>query len=77
MYLFLERTREGERQEEKDQCVVTPHTAPTRDLAHNPGMCPDWKLNQWPLASQSGTQFTEQHQPGPGNLILNSPDVDT
>ena len=23
--------------------------APTRDLAHNPGMCPDWELNWRPL----------------------------
>ena len=22
---------------------------PTGDLACNPGMCPDWELNQWPL----------------------------
>ena len=38
-----------------------PHTG---DLAHNPGMCPDWELNQRPFASQAGTQPTEPHQPG-------------
>ena len=27
-------------------------------------MCPDWELNQWPLAMQAGTQSTELHQPG-------------
>ena len=37
---------------------------PTGDLACNPGMCPDWKLNQGPFGSQAGTQSTEPHQPG-------------
>ena len=32
--------REGEREEEKHQCVVASHTLPARDLACNPGMCP-------------------------------------
>ena len=34
------------------------------DLAHNPGMCPDWESNQQPFDLQAGTQFTEPHQPG-------------
>ena len=42
MYLFLEREREEEREGEKHQCVVATHIPPTGDLAHNPGMCPDW-----------------------------------
>ena len=33
--------------------------APTGDLAHNPGMCPDWELNQWPFGFQAGAQSTE------------------
>ena len=37
---------------------------PTGDLADNPGMCPDWELNQWPFGSQIGTPSTEPHQPG-------------
>ena len=37
---------------------------PTGDLACNPGMCPDWELNQWPFSSQTGTQSTDPHQPG-------------
>ena len=36
----------------------------TGDLACNPGVCPDWELNWWPLASQAGIQSTEPHQPG-------------
>ena len=40
------------------------HKPPTGDLACNPGMCPDWELNQQPFGSQTGTQSTEAHQPG-------------
>ena len=39
-------------------------TSPTGDLAHNPGMCPDWELNQRPFGSQASAQSTEPHQPG-------------
>ena len=42
---------------------------PTGDLAHNPGMCPDWELNQWPFDPQASTQSTEPHQPGQIDLI--------
>ena len=34
------------------------------DMAHNPGMCPDWESNQRPFGSQATTQSTEPHQPG-------------
>ena len=46
VFIFRDRGREGEREEEKHQCVVASHTLPTGDLAHNPGMCPDWEWNQ-------------------------------
>ena len=36
---------------------------PYRDLACNPGMCPDWEWNQQPFGSQAGIQSTEPHQP--------------
>ena len=39
MYLLLERLREGEREGEKQQCVVASHTLPTADLARNSGLC--------------------------------------
>ena len=42
---------EGEREGEKQQCVVAFRSPPTGDLARNPGMCPDWELNQWPFDS--------------------------
>ena len=58
IYLFLERRqgREKEREREKHQCVVASHVPPTRDLAHNPGMCPDWESNQWHFGSQASSQ---------------------
>ena len=64
IYLFLERGKEGERQGEKHQCVVASHTPPTGDLAHNPGMHPDWESNTWPLGSWAGAQSTKPHQLG-------------
>ena len=45
-FFFRQRGREGEREEEKHQYVVTTHGAPTGDLAHNPGMCPYWESNR-------------------------------
>ena len=42
-------------------CLSLP---PYWDLARNPGMCPDWELNQGPFASQFGAQSTEPHQSG-------------
>ena len=45
IYLFLERQERREKEEEKHQCVVASCMPPTRDLAHNPGMCSDWESN--------------------------------
>ena len=42
---FIERGREGEREEEKHQCMVPSYMPPTGDLLHNSGMCPDWESN--------------------------------
>ena len=44
-------------------CGCLLHT-PTRHLAYNPGMCPDWESNQRPLALQDDAQPTEQCQSG-------------
>ena len=46
-------------------------SAPAGDLARNPGMCPDWELNQQCFDSQAGAQSTEPHQPGPRYPVLN------
>ena len=59
LFIFREREREGEREGEKHKHVVVPHTPPTRDLAYNPGMCPEWESNRRPSGSQAGVQSTE------------------
>ena len=52
MYLFLERGEGREKERERNidvpekQRLVASCTPPTGDLAHNPGLCPDWELNQ-------------------------------
>ena len=51
LFIFRERGREEETEGEKHQraretligCLLP--IPPTRDLAHNPGMCPDQELN--------------------------------
>ena len=50
---------------ERHQCVVACRTSPTGDLAHKPGMCPDWESNQRPFGLQPGAQSTE-----PGQFLL-------
>ena len=45
LFIFRERRREGERKGEKYQCVGASCTLPIGDLAHNPGICPDWESN--------------------------------
>ena len=71
LFIFSERGREGERKGEKHQCVVVSHVSPTGDLAHNPGMCPDWELNWRPFGSQAGPQSTEPQQPDQKGVALN------
>ena len=60
LFIFRQRGKEGE----KDQCVVASHAPPNRNLACNPGMCPDWESNQLSFGSQASTQSTKPHQPG-------------
>ena len=55
---------EGEGEGEKHQGVVASRTLPTGDLAHNPGMCPGWELNQQPFDLQ-GDAPTKPHWPKP------------
>ena len=49
--------------------MVASHTLATRDLACNPGMCPDLELNRWPSGSQAGAQSTEPDHPGHALVI--------
>ena len=55
IYLFLERG-EGREKEGEKQCVVASCLPPTGDLAHNPGMCPDWESNWQLFGLQASTQ---------------------
>ena len=43
---YLKAEGKGGRKKGKHQCVVTFCVPSTGDLAHNPGMCPDWESNQ-------------------------------
>ena len=45
IYVILERGEGREKEGEKHQRVVASRAPPTGDLAHNPGMCPDWESN--------------------------------
>ena len=51
LFFFLEG--EGEREEEKQQCVVASCAPPIGDPACSPGMCPDWESNWQPFGSQA------------------------
>ena len=62
LFIFRERGREGEGEEQ--QCVVASCVPLTGHLAHNPGMCPDWELNQQPFGLKANTQSTELQQAG-------------
>ena len=59
--LFSVRGKAGEGEGEKYQCVAAFHTPPTGDLAHKPGMCPDWESKRQPFGLQAHTQSTEPH----------------
>ena len=66
-FLFIyfwrkEKGRETCARETSISCL----SPPTGDLAHNPGMSPDWASNWQTFGPQAGTQSTELHQPGQG-----------
>ena len=58
VYLILQREEEREEGREKYINVqekhrwVASYTPPTRELAHNPGMCPDQESKWWPFSLQ-------------------------
>ena len=56
LFTFREKGWEGDK-----HWQVASHTPPTGDLAHNPGMCPDWESNWWLFCAQAGAQSTEPH----------------
>ena len=68
MFLFLEggkgnekeKERNIEVQEKKNQSIAS-CMPPTRDLVHNPGMCPDRELNRQTFDLWDDAQLTEPH----------------
>ena len=68
LHLLFRERRRGERGGEKHLCVrktsVASCTPPTEDLAHNPGMGPDWESNWQPFGSQVSAVSTEPHPSG-------------
>ena len=71
LFIFRQRGREEKERERNSMCgclSCTPHWGPV--LAHNPGICPDWELNQQHFGLQASTQSTEPHQPGPDHPFL-------
>ena len=70
-YLFLDRRERMEKERERNINVWLLLMLPlTGDLAHSPGMCPDWESSQRPFGSQEGAQSTEPRQPGLFLMIL-------
>ena len=76
---FLERRKgreQGREKEEKTMDVGEKHlwvascTPLTRDLVHNPGVCPDQESNWRPFGSQAHVQSTELQQPGQNVCLL-------
>ena len=57
----------------KYQFVIASCGAAAGDLAHNPGMGPDWESNLQPFGSQASAQSTEPHQPGHEKLNFMKP----
>ena len=45
LFIYFQTEGKGKRKREKHPCVVAFHRRLTGDLAHNPGMCPDWESN--------------------------------
>ena len=69
LFIFRKRGREGEREGEKHQCVFASHMAPTGDLAHNLGMCPDWESNWRPFGPQPMLNPLSYSSQGPFSVL--------
>ena len=63
LFIFREK---GERKRGREMLmwVGASHAPPKGDLAHNPGMYPDWESNQRPVGCQASDQSTKPHKPG-------------
>ena len=62
---FLERGEGKEKDRKRNINVWSPLTSPPmRNLAHNPGMCPDWESNLQTFGLQACAQSSEPHNAG-------------
>ena len=73
LFIFRQRRREGEREGEKHWCVFASRVAPTGDLARNPGMYPDWELNQRPFGLQPALNPLSYTSQGLIDFLINEP----
>ena len=66
VYLLMFRWRGREEKErERNINMWEPLKSPLLgNMAHNPGICPDWESNQQPFGSQASAQSTEPHESG-------------
>ena len=61
----MDRQEGREKERERNINVWLPLAHPSLgNLAHNPGMCPDWERNPRPFALQARAQSIELHQLG-------------
>ena len=75
-FIFRERGKEEERERPID-CERYTNLLPIEypqlgSPTCNPGMCPDWELNQQPVSSQAGPQSNDPHQLGHKSLLTHS-----
>ena len=64
IYLLYREGKRGEKERERNINWVPLPCAPAGDPTCNPGMCPNWELNQRPFALWDDAQPTEPHQSG-------------
>ena len=69
LFVYFQTEGKGRRKRGKHQYVVASQAPPISDLAHNPGMCPDWESNLQPFGLQARSHSSELHQPGLNSLL--------
>ena len=71
VFIFTQRGREGEREEEKHQHMVASHAPPTGDLGHNPDMCPRLGIKPAILwFAKAGALSIETQEPGLKHILV-------
>ena len=67
LFIYFFREKEIEWERKRNINVWEKHSL--GDPAHNPGMCPDWESNRWPLSSQ-GSLNPLSHTPARAEWVL-------